>query len=96
MELINSVYDHVSFFFNLPIDAKMRVQRHRGTFSGYSFANADRFSLNLPWKEIFSCIFGEGGDDSEMPFNFSESALGQEFEKREFIFIDYCCSWLIS
>ncbi|XP_042058663.1 gibberellin 20 oxidase 2-like [Salvia splendens] len=90
LELIKSVYDHVNFFFNLPIDAKMRVQRRPGSFSGYSFANADRFSLNLPWKEIFSCIFREGGGDfDEMPL-FFESAFGQEFEKIKLDFQKYC------
>lgn len=80
LDLINSVNDHVNFFFNLPIDAKMRVHRLPGSFWGYSFAHADRFSLNLPWKELFSCKFHEDGSDSEGPI-FFESAFGQEFEK---------------
>lgn len=81
LDLINSVNDHVKKFFELPIDAKMRVHRQPGSFWGYSFAHADRFSLNLPWKEIFSCIFLENGSDSDEGTLFFESAFGQEFEQ---------------
>lgn len=93
LDLINSVNDHVNFFFNLPIDAKMRVHRLPGSFWGYSFAHADRFSLNLPWKEIFSCIFREDGSDSEESL-FFESAFGHEFQKirlvRLYIHLSLC------
>ncbi|XP_057793603.1 gibberellin 20 oxidase 2-like [Salvia miltiorrhiza] len=89
LNLINSVNDHVNFFFNLPIDAKMRVHRLPGSFWGYSFAHADRFSLNLPWKEIFSCIFRQDASDSEGGL-FFESAFGHEFQKIRLDFEKYC------
>lgn len=79
--LINSVNGHIKKFFELPIDAKMRVQRAPGTFWGYSFAHADRFSLNLPWKEIFSCTFSENGTHNSEETLFFKAAFGQEFEK---------------
>lgn len=80
LNLINSVHDHVRNFFKLPINEKMRVHRVPGSIWGYSFAHADRFSLNLPWKETVSCFFHENGPDSEAAL-FFKSAFGQEFEQ---------------
>lgn len=77
MKLVDSVHDHVTKFFNLPIDEKMRVKRLPGNLWGYSFAHADRFSSNLPWKETFSCLFHGNGPDSDATA-FFKSAFGQE------------------
>ncbi|KAL7118227.1 hypothetical protein ACP275_03G122500 [Erythranthe tilingii] len=91
MELINSVNDHVRDFFNLPIDEKMRVQREPDSFWGYSFAHADRFSLNLPWKETISCFFhGNGAARDSEATAFFKSAFRQEFENKGLIFEKYC------
>ncbi|XP_042032176.1 gibberellin 20 oxidase 2-like [Salvia splendens] len=88
LDLIKSVNDHVNLFFNLPKETQMRVHRLPGKIWGYSFAHADRFSLKLPWKEIFSCIFREDGHDSEETL-FFETAFGQEFEKIRLDFQNY-------
>ncbi|KAG8378458.1 hypothetical protein BUALT_Bualt08G0139300 [Buddleja alternifolia] len=89
LKLINSVHDHVKDFFKLPIDEKLRVQRVPGSFWGYSFAHADRFTLNLPWKETLSCCFHENGHDSEAA-GFFKSAFGEECEHTGLIFKEYC------
>ncbi|KAL3641433.1 hypothetical protein CASFOL_016401 [Castilleja foliolosa] len=90
-KLINLMHDHVKDFFNLPIDEKMKVQRLPGNFWGYSFAHADRFSLNLPWKETISCFFDQNrpGFDSDEAARFFESAFGEEFEHIRWIFQEY-------
>ncbi|KAH6776613.1 hypothetical protein C2S52_014174 [Perilla frutescens var. hirtella] len=93
LDLINSINDHVNYFFKLPIDEKMRVHRLPGSFWGYSFAHADRFSLHLPWKEIFSCIFCENAsasDHSEGALFFKSAFGDQEFEKIRLDFQNYC------
>ncbi|KAK4413356.1 Gibberellin 20 oxidase 2 [Sesamum alatum] len=71
----------------------MRVRtRSPDSFWGYSFAHADRFSLNLPWKETISCCFHESGPDPDDPqaAAFFKSAFGQEFEDIRWIFQEYC------
>ncbi|KAI3464356.1 hypothetical protein Pfo_021019 [Paulownia fortunei] len=91
LKLIKTVHDYVKDFFKLPIDEKMRVQRLPDSFWGYSFAHADRFSLNLPWKETISCFFHEKGPDSDSEAAlFFKSAFGQEFEQTGWVFQKYC------
>ncbi|PIN05599.1 Iron/ascorbate family oxidoreductase [Handroanthus impetiginosus] len=92
-KLINSMHYHVKDFFNLPIDEKMRVHRLPGSFWGYSLAHADRFSLNLPWKETISCFFDENGKGPDSDFEatgFFKLAFGEDFEEIASIFQKYC------
>ncbi|KAK7318426.1 hypothetical protein RJT34_03127 [Clitoria ternatea] len=50
-DLIAATYQEFESFFNLPLAKK---QSARNNVWGYSSAHADRFTSNLPWKQIFT------------------------------------------
>ncbi|KAK9023624.1 hypothetical protein V6N11_003834 [Hibiscus sabdariffa] len=78
--LIKAAYHHLNRFFQLPVTRKLRARKTTTAGLSYSGAHSDRFSLNLPWKEILTFPFTENPKESSVVDLF-KSSLGDDFEE---------------
>nr|XP_029122231.1 gibberellin 20 oxidase 2-like [Elaeis guineensis] len=75
-------------FFQLPLDAKLRIHRHPGSFWGYTVAHLDRTSSKLPWREMRS--LGNNSVASENGIvDYFKSVSGKDFEPMGWVYDRY-------
>ncbi|KAK8642883.1 hypothetical protein V6N13_012208 [Hibiscus sabdariffa] len=87
--LIKAAYHHLNRFFQLPVTRKLRARKTTTAGLSYSGAHSDRFSLNLPWKEILTFPFTENPKESSVVDLF-KSSLGDDFEEMGITYQKYC------
>ncbi|EPS69855.1 hypothetical protein M569_04907, partial [Genlisea aurea] len=86
--LVREAHEQMEVVFRLPPGKKMSMKRKPGDLCGYSGAHADRFTANLPWKEMLSFHHAAvAGDDV---VGYIKSVLGNEFEETGVVFQRYC------
>ncbi|XP_038989871.1 gibberellin 20 oxidase 2-like [Phoenix dactylifera] len=74
--------------FKLPLETKLKIQRQRGSFWGYTGAHADRFSSKLPWKETLSFGYDNVGSKNGV-VSYFVSSLGKDFEPTGWVYERY-------
>nr|AIF75110.1 gibberellin 20-oxidase [Panax quinquefolius] len=90
-ELIRAAQDEMDSLFKLSVDKKVSLQKMPGSLWGYSGAHSDRFSSNLPWKEMFSFQYDHGSAPEELlVVDYFNNVVGKEFEKTGLVYQKYC------
>ena len=78
-KLLNEAYNRLDDFFKLPIDRKLKALKKTGSMWGFAQAHADRFSINLPWKETLSFPYSVKSSQP-MVVDYFTSVLGNDLE----------------
>ncbi|KAL2342901.1 hypothetical protein Fmac_004186 [Flemingia macrophylla] len=88
-DLIIAVHDAYDSIFKLPLDKKLSA-KYNHTKWGYSCAQAERYSTNLPWKEVFSFPYHYIHESDSQVVDFFRSTLGDGFEHTGSMNQRYC------
>ncbi|RDX95966.1 Gibberellin 20 oxidase 2, partial [Mucuna pruriens] len=86
-DLIMAAYCEADSIFKLPLSKKLRAKQSKW---GYSCAHAERFTSNLPWKEIFTYRYNYIPTSQSQVADFFISVLGEEFQHAGLVNQRYC------
>nr|KYP67869.1 Gibberellin 20 oxidase 3 [Cajanus cajan] len=86
-DFIISTYRQCDSIFKLPLSKKLSAMKDKW---GYSVAHAEKFSTNLPWKEMFTYRYNYIPASESHVVDYFKSMLGEEFERVGLANQKYC------
>ncbi|XP_027368200.1 gibberellin 20 oxidase 1-D-like [Abrus precatorius] len=87
LSLINATYQEFDSIFKLPLNKKLGARKNP---LGYSCGLSDRFSSNLPWKEIFTYRYNYLHHSDSQVVDFFNSIFHEDFQGIGLVNQKYC------
>ncbi|KAL3536904.1 hypothetical protein ACH5RR_000270 [Cinchona calisaya] len=88
-ELLKLAHKNMEFFFEKPLQEKLKADRKYGESFGYASSFTKRFSSKLPWKETLTFRYSADQKDSNIVESYFLNTLGEEFQEFGKVFQKY-------